>query len=189
MGNSIYLKENGNHQMKILIVALDNVGDTLISLGVYNALRKHKDFNLGFWTKEYTCDIIPLAGENIEHYYCDPFWDRSPNADKGGFFNYFKTLLKIRQANFDTAIILHSNWRKNLSCLLAGIKKRYVIKGAFGTDYIKISNQENHILDSYRKMVERVCRKDPGELRYAINPSTYGETKKPLIFSRKNNGR
>jgi ADP-heptose:LPS heptosyltransferase len=164
--------------MKILIVTLDNIGDTLISLGVYNELSKHEDFNLAFWTKEYTRDVIPLAGKNIEHYYCDPFWDRSPNSEKGGFFYYLKILLQIRKANFDAAIILHSNWRKNLSCLLAGIGKRYVLKGAFGTDYIKIESQENHILDSYRKMLQAFLSKDPGELRYSINPSAYGETKK-----------
>ena len=162
--------------MKILIVTLDNIGDTLISLAVFRALRAQPGVEPAFWTKEYSRDIIPLAGDGIDHYHCDPFWDRAPGKDKGGLYKYFRTLLEIRRADFDAAIILQSNWRKNLSCLLAGIPRRYALKGAFATDYVKLGEGDEHILDSSRKLIEAVLGKDPGELRYPIAPAHFGET-------------
>ena len=170
--------------MRILIVTLDNVGDTLISLAVYRALRAQPGVEPALLTKEYSRDIIPLAGDGIEHYHCDPFWDRSPGKEKGGFFKYLRTLLAIRAAGFDAAIILHANWRKNLSCLLAGIPRRYALKGAFATDQIKPAARDTHILDSSRKLVEAALGKDPGELRYPVSPSRFGESpRSAALFS------
>jgi ADP-heptose:LPS heptosyltransferase len=160
--------------MKILIVSLDNIGDTIISLAVYRALRSHPGVEPAFWTKDYSSDVIPLAGPGIEHYHCDPFWDRSPGKAKGGFFRYLKTLLAIRRAGFDAAVIIHANWRKNLSCLLAGIPARYALKGAFATNYADAGGA-THILDTSRRLVEAVLGKDPGELRYPASPAGFGE--------------
>jgi len=162
--------------MKILIVSLDNVGDTFISLAVYRALRAQPGVKPAFWTKEYSREVIPLAGNGILHYHCDPFWDRSPGQGKGGVLNYLKTLLKIRRARFDAAIILHANWRKNLSCLLSGIPRRFALKGAFATDRVSITEDDAHILDSSRKLTAAALGRDPGELRYLVAPDTFGET-------------
>ncbi len=161
--------------MKILIVSLDNVGDTIVSLAVYRALRAQPGVEPAFWTKEYSRDVVPLAGAGIEHYHCDPFWDRSPGKAKGGLYNYFKTLLAIRAARFDAAVIIHANWRKNLSCLLAGIPARYALKGAFATHYVTPSAGVTHILDTSRLLVEAALGKDPGELRYPAAATGYGE--------------
>lgn len=161
--------------MKILIVSLDNIGDTVISLAVYRALRAQPGIEPAFWTKEYSREVVPLAGAGIEHFHCDPFWDRSPGKAKGGLLRYFKTLLAIRRARFDAAIVIHANWRKNLSCLLAGIPARYALKGAFATGYVYPGEGVTHILDTSRKLVEAVLGKDPGELRYPAAPAGFGE--------------
>lgn len=160
--------------MKILIVSLDNVGDTIISLAVYHALSARPGVEPAFWTKDYSRDVVPLAGAGIEHYHCDPFWDRSPGKAKGGLFRYLKTLLAIRRAGFDAAVIIHANWRKNLSCLLAGIPARYALKGAFATNYADPGGA-THILDTSRKLLEAILGKDPGELRYPAAPAGFGE--------------
>lgn len=153
---------------------MDNIGDTLISLAIYEALKKDPSYQTAFWTKDYSGGVIPLAGADIEHYHCDPFWDRSPGKKKGGLLAYARTLLKIRRAKFDAALILHSNWRKNLSCLLAGIHKRCVLKGLFGTRYVKPGGP--HELDLCRALVAELTGKDPGELAYPLTPAAYGET-------------
>ena len=160
--------------MRILILSLDNIGDTIIPLAVYHALRARPGFEPAFWTKDYSRDVISLAGPAIEHYHCDPFWDRSPGKAKGGFFRYLKTLLAIRRARFDAAVIIHANWRKNLSCLLAGIPARYALKGAFATNYTDPGGA-THILDTSRKLLQAVLGEDPGELRYPASPAGFGE--------------
>lgn len=160
--------------MKILIVSLDNIGDTVVSLAVYRALAAQAGVEPAFWTKEYSRGVVPLAGEGIEHYHCDPFWDRSPGKAKGGLAAYLGTLLAIRRARFDAALIIHGNWRKNLSCLLAGIPRRYALKGAFATDRVDPEGR-THILDTSRKLAAAVLGKDPGELRYPVAPARFGE--------------
>lgn len=160
--------------MRVLIVTLDNIGDTLISLAIREALRGQQGVHTAFWTKEYSGGVIPLAGLEIEHYRCDPFWDRSPGAGKGARLSYLKTILKIRRARFDAALILHSNWRKNLSCLLAGIGRRYALKGAFSTE--QVTPPGPHELDACRALVKALTGSDPGELAYPLSPAAFGET-------------
>jgi ADP-heptose:LPS heptosyltransferase len=160
--------------MRVLIVTLDNIGDTFISLAIREALKGQPGIHTAFWTKEYSGGVIKLAGTGIEHYHCDPFWDRSPGAGKGNKLSYLKTLLKIRKARFDAALILHSNWRKNLSCLLAGIGKRYAMKGAFSTDTVTPPGE--HELDACRALVQALTGKDPGELAYPLTPDSYDAT-------------
>lgn len=166
--------------MRILIVTLDNIGDTFISLAIREALKGQPGIQTAFWTKEYSGGVIELAGAEIEHYHCDPFWDRSPGAGKGNKLSYLKTILKIRKARFDAALILHSNWRKNLSCLLAGIGRRYALKGAFSTDIVTPPGE--HELDACRALVRALTGKDPGELAYPLTPGSYGETRETARF-------
>ncbi|MBI4349975.1 MAG: glycosyltransferase family 9 protein [Elusimicrobia bacterium] len=161
--------------MKILIVSLDNIGDTVVSLAVYRALAAQPGAETAFWTKEYSRGVVPLAGAGIEHYHCDPFWDRSPGKEKGGFAAYLRTLLAIRRAGFDAALILHGNWRKNLSCLLAGIPRRYALKGAFATDRVEPEGR-THILDTSRILAAAALGTDPGELSYPVSSAGFGET-------------
>lgn len=160
--------------MKVLIVTMDNIGDTLISLAIHEALRREPGFDTAFWTKDYSGGVIPLAGPKIEYYHCDPFWDRSPGKGKGGLLAYAKTLLKIRRAKFDAALILHSNWRKNLSCRLAGIPGRYAQGGLFATRHVTPAGP--HELDVCRALVGALLGRDPGPLSYPLTPAAFGET-------------
>jgi len=150
--------------MNDLIVALDNIGDTILSLSLYNALKKEPGVRVSFWTKKYSKDIIPLFGSGIPHFYCDPFWTGSPGSGKGGFVSFFSEFLKIRAARFDAALVLNSNWRKNLFCLLAGIRRRLVFSGPFGTEKISPSPDERHVLDCYRQMASVLLGRELGRL-------------------------
>lgn len=161
--------------MKVLIVSLDNVGDTVISLAIHEALRGADGVRAGYWTKEYSRAVVPLAGAHIEHFHCDPFWDRSPGAGKGGLLPFLKTILAIRRARYDAALVVHGNWRKNLACLLAGIGRRYSARGAFATDLVAVKGP--HVLDSCRALLAAFLGRDPGELAYPLTPAAYGESR------------
>lgn len=161
--------------MKVLVVSLDNVGDTVISLAIHEALRGADGVRAGYWTKEYSRAVVPLAGAHIEHFHCDPFWDRSPGAGKGGLLPFLKTILAIRRARYDAALVVHGNWRKNLACLLAGIGRRYSARGAFATDPVTVKGP--HVLDSCRALLAAFLGRDPGELAYPLTPAAYGESR------------
>jgi len=153
---------------KVLIVSLDNVGDTVLSLAVRDALLKQPGYQAAFWTKDYSGEIVSLYSPAAEHYHCDPFWDKSPGQKKGKFLRFLKTLLAIRAARFDAAIILHSNWRKNLACLLAGIPLRCAANGAFANRRLNAGQRDAHVLDTARRLTEALTGTDPGPLRCAI---------------------
>ncbi|HAN04742.1 MAG TPA: hypothetical protein DCW72_03380 [Elusimicrobia bacterium] len=167
--------QGGFFIMKVLIVSLDNVGDTVISLAIHEALRGVDGLGAAWWTKDYSRAVVPLAGAHIEHYRCDPFWDRSPGAGKGGLLPFLRTILALRRARFDAALIVHGNWRKNLACLLAGIGRRYSAKGAFATDPVTVKGP--HVLDSCRALLAAFLGRDPGELSYPLSPAAYGESR------------
>lgn len=153
---------------KVLIVSLDNVGDTVLSLAAYQALKQQPGCRPALWTKDYSGEIVPIFSETAEHYRCDPFWDKSPGAAKGALLPFLKTLWRLRRAKFDAAVILHANWRKNLACLLAGIPLRCAAGGAFANRRLNVGQRSAHVLDTARRLVEAATGKDPGPLRCAI---------------------
>lgn len=153
---------------KVLILSLDNVGDTVLSLAVYEAVKARPGFDAALWTKDYSGEIVSLYSETAEHYHCDPYWDKSPGKKKGKLLRFLKTLWQVRRARFDAAIILHSNWRKNLACLLAGIPLRYAANGAFANHRLNVGQRDAHVLDTSRRLVEAATGADPGPLRCSI---------------------
>lgn len=153
---------------KVLIVSLDNIGDTVLSLAVHDALMKTPGTKLAFWTKNYSREIVTLFSPSIQHFDCDPFWDKSPGAPKGGVMPFLKTLIRVRAERFDAAIILHANWRKNLACLLAGIPVRFAAAGAFASPCLNLPQRSAHVLETARRLVEGLTGSDPGPLRCSI---------------------
>lgn len=156
--------------MKILFVALDNLGDTILTAPVYEALLDTPGLEVSLWTKEYTAGIAPLLARPPEIFHCDPFWDKAPCHPKGPLVPFLSTIRTIRSKKFDSALILRSNWRKNLSCAAAGIKERWAAAGAFATRRLSPPGQGEHILDSYRRAVKEFTGKDPGELKCRLLP-------------------
>ncbi|MDD4203025.1 MAG: lipopolysaccharide heptosyltransferase II [Candidatus Omnitrophica bacterium] len=105
--------------MRILITRTDRIGDVMLSTPVIRAIKaKYPDSYLAFCLRPETAPLIvndPLVDEVIEY-------------DKKGKYKKFKGMLnfafEIRRKKFDMAIVLHPTNRMNLTCFLAGIKKR-----------------------------------------------------------------
>ncbi|MDA8242873.1 MAG: hypothetical protein M0025_01990 [Elusimicrobia bacterium] len=154
--------------MKILLAALDNLGDTVLAVPVYLALRRLTGAEISLWTKDYAAGLAPLMEGSPAVFSCDPFWDRAPGRGKGALGPWLRAVGKIRAAGFDSAVILRANWRKNLSCALAGIPERWADAGAFRTRALPRQAPGEHILDSYRSAVKEITGSDPGELRCSL---------------------
>ncbi len=160
--------------MKTLLVTLDNLGDTILSLPVYNALRARADTRVSLWTKDYTAGLAPLIEGAPEIFHCDPFWDTSPGRPKGAFSAFVPVINSIRAAGFDSAVILRANWRKNLSCAVCGIPERWAAAGAFRTRALPPQPPGTHILDSYRAALKSITGSDPGELSCSLSAPEAG---------------
>jgi ADP-heptose:LPS heptosyltransferase len=101
---------------------------------------------------------------------------------KGKLLRFLKTLLRVRRARFDAAIILHSNWRKNLACLLAGIPLRCAANGAFANRRLNVGQRHAHVLDTARRLVEAATGADPGPLRCSIPGPVRGASEQALAL-------
>ncbi|MDA8131331.1 MAG: hypothetical protein M0011_07485 [Elusimicrobia bacterium] len=161
--------------MKLLLAALDNLGDTVLAVPVYLALRRITGAEISLWTKDYSSGLAPLIDGSPEIFNCDPFWDSAPCRAKGSLRLFLSALGGIRAAGFDSAVILRANWRKNLSCAFAGIPERWAAGGAFRTRVLPRQAAGEHILDSYRAAVTEITGTDPGELRCSL--------KRPAVVS------
>lgn len=161
--------------MKTLLVTLDNLGDTILAIPVYDALRAIPGLEVSLWTKEYTAGLSPLLQGRPEIFHCDPFWDRAPGQPKGSLSKYLSTLKTIRSGEFASALVLSSNWRKNLSCAAAGIGERWAGSGAFATRRLQPAAPGEHVLDSYRRTITEFSGKDPGELTCRLAPPPAGK--------------
>lgn len=110
---------------KILVVVLDNLGDTIMATSVLKPLKRlYPHAQIGFWTKNYAADLLHDQSLIDTLHASDPFWDVSPGHAKGSRRAFFKTVWAIRRAKYDLAVVLNAEWRRAGFVRLAGIPIR-----------------------------------------------------------------
>jgi len=144
---------------KVLVVALDNLGDTVMAAAVLAPLRRFlPGAAVGFWVKKYSAGA--LAGARIDCVHAaDPFWDSAPGRAKGAFRDFAKTLGEVYAVGYDLALVLNAEWRRALACRLAGIRRRVGFDSRQSrfllTEALPPGGLE-HQIDSHRRLLEHV---------------------------------
>src|SRR5882672_7904826 len=110
---------------KILVVALDNIGDAVMATAMLRPLKeRYPEATVGFWTKKYAADLfLDQSLLDILHA-SDPFWDTSPGHGKGPWAEFKKVFWHVRATGYDLVFILNTEWRRSLACWLAKIPHR-----------------------------------------------------------------
>lgn len=109
----------------ILVVALDNLGDAVMASSVLEPLRRLcPGARLGLWVKEYAAGLFEGHPLLDAVHACDPFWDGAPGKAKGSARGFLRAWRGIRESGYDHALVLNAEWRRALSCALAGIPER-----------------------------------------------------------------
>lgn len=97
---------------RILIVSLDNIGDTVFASALARPLRQRfPDARLAVWTKAYAAEVAQLIPGVYEVFASDPFWDRTPGRGRGSIGQFLRTLAAVRRSRFDVAILASAPWR------------------------------------------------------------------------------
>jgi ADP-heptose:LPS heptosyltransferase len=109
----------------ILIIVLDNLGDTVMATAVVPALKTlNPRIKIGFWVKEYAAGALRNEPQIQAVHASDPFWDKAPGRGKGNLNHFLKTIGEIRAMSYDAALILNTEWRRSLAAKVAGIPVR-----------------------------------------------------------------
>jgi ADP-heptose:LPS heptosyltransferase len=145
---------------KILVVALDNLGDAVMASAVLTPLKKSfPSAFVGLWAKEYTAGLFDGHPALDRVHAADPFWDTSPGVPPGGFAHFYSTIQAIRHENYDTALLLNTEWRRALAARLAGIGRRVGYdrrhSRIFLTRALPVASGVRHFVDDHRALLEQ----------------------------------
>jgi ADP-heptose:LPS heptosyltransferase len=110
---------------RILVVALDNLGDLVFASALVPPIRQaFPSASIGVWCKEYTAPVARLIPHVDEVFAGDPLWAVSPGRPRPSLRAFLRSLLAVRQAKFDAAILSAAPWRTAAACAASGIPVR-----------------------------------------------------------------
>jgi len=152
---------------KILVVALDNLGDVVMATSVIEPLRRYlPGVRIGFWTKSYAARVLENQGLDFAHA-ADPFWDGAPGRGRGPVRDFLRALAEVRAVRYDTALVLNTEWRRALACRLAAVPRRIGFgqrKSSFFLTEAVAPGAAGHQIDSHRRLLEQALGQAvPGE--------------------------
>lgn len=172
----------GGAPRKILVVALDNLGDAVMASSILPPLKRLLPESIvGIWVKDYVADLF--AGHPLIDavHASDPFWDRSPGKGKGAVGPFLRAWNGIRRSRYDTALILNAEWRRALFCRLAGIPERIGHRsrksGLFLNRAFRLPEAGGHFSDEHRGLLEKYLDQplSPQECQPSLKTSTQDE--------------
>jgi ADP-heptose:LPS heptosyltransferase len=144
---------------RILVVALDNLGDSIMGAATLNPLRAlYPQAAIGYWVKKYVAGLYEEHPLLDEVHAADPFWDVAPGRPKGSFAEFKIAFMRIREKRYDAAIILNTEWRRSLACYLAqipirvGFDRRH--SRSFLTHAVRPASHPQHFVDDHRQLIE-----------------------------------
>jgi len=110
---------------RILIVALDNLGDLVFASSLAPAIRaRYPESTIGLWCKAYTAGIASLMPDVQSVVAADPFWDDAPGHPKGAIAPFLRALATVRAARWEIALLASPQWRVAAAVVSAGIPIR-----------------------------------------------------------------
>jgi heptosyltransferase-1 len=147
---------------KVLVVVLDNLGDTVMATSVLRPIKRAlPGVRVGMFVKRYAVDLLSDHSLIDRVHAADPFWDGSPGRPAGGVVGYVRTLMEIRRERYDVALVLNTEWRRALSLIVAGVPRRigYNRRDAshFLTEGLDVSGWLPHFIDDHRRLVEALA--------------------------------
>lgn len=97
---------------RILLVALDNLGDLVFASALAPALQSaYPDAVVDIWCKRYTADVarlVPCVNDIIA---ADPFWAVHPQHRRPPMGPFVRSLLEVRRRGYDVAVLSEAPWR------------------------------------------------------------------------------
>jgi ADP-heptose:LPS heptosyltransferase len=97
---------------RILIVALDNLGDLVFSSALVPPLAQaFPDATIDVWSKAYTADCAKLIPHVSNVIAADPFFAPIPHHPRAPMRPFLQSIADIRRRNYELALVTNAPWR------------------------------------------------------------------------------
>ena len=110
---------------RILIVALDNLGDLVFASALAPPLREaFPNVTIDIWCKAYTAPVAALVPHVRRVIAADPFWSPPAGHARGPMLRFFGAMNEVRQGQYDVAVLSEAPWRTAAAVAAAAIPVR-----------------------------------------------------------------
>jgi ADP-heptose:LPS heptosyltransferase len=110
---------------RILLVALDNLGDLVFASALTPALRAHyPEASIDVWCKQYTAPIARLVPHVRTVIAADPFWAVPSGHPRPPVTPFMRSIAAVRRSHYDLAVLSQAPWRCAAAVYAAGIPRR-----------------------------------------------------------------
>ena len=163
---------------RILVVAMDNLGDLVFTAALPPALRaRFPDAEIVMWCKRYTADIarlIPCVDDVIA---ADPPWAIHPQHGKPSKVAFMQSIAQVRRRGFDLALITNAPWRLALAVRATGIPIRIAPErrhnAHFLTHVVAPDSPDTPVVADHNRLLAPLDAPAMFD-RYALDPSKLG---------------
>jgi ADP-heptose:LPS heptosyltransferase len=164
---------------RILVVALDNLGDLVFASALIPPLRAafpHATIDL--WSKRYNAPIARLIAHLDEIIAADPFWAVPSHMAKPPALPFLRSIADIRRRRYDVALLTGAPWRTAAAVAATGIPIRIAQarhhNHHFVTHLLPADDGTRPVLEEHARLLEPlgVQAHDP---RYALDAGRLGE--------------
>lgn len=163
--------------MKILLIRRDNIGDLILTTPLIATLATSLNCKVDVLVNTYNQPILehnPHVGK--VHIYSKLHHRPHGHSATGVIFRRVKTMIDIRRAGYDVAIIAREQWDKRPLqwAKLSGAKRILAIgenAPASITDCIPPSQQQQHIVELLNQFAQKLgTAQQPGPLELYVTP-------------------
>ncbi len=110
---------------RILLVALDNLGDLVFASALTPPLRQaYPDATIDVWCKAYTAAVAPLIPYVSDVIAADPFWAIPRHLSRPSIPTFLRSVSAVRKRGYDVALLSEAPWRAAASVAATSIPVR-----------------------------------------------------------------
>jgi ADP-heptose:LPS heptosyltransferase len=170
--------------MRLLIVALDNLGDLVFASSLPPAIRaRYPDAMIGLWSKAYTAPITALMPDIAWETHADPFWDDAPGHPKGDIGPFLRAVAEVKKAKFDVALLASPQWRVAAAVAAARVPvrigQRRNYNGRLLTRVLPPADRGRPVVDDLASLLEPIDAR-PRTLTTYLDPTPLDALRRTL---------
>src|SRR5262249_28759398 len=110
---------------RILVVALDNLGDLVFASALTPPLHEaFPDATIDVWSKTYTAPVARLMPHVSSAIHADPFWGAATGIANAPMMPMLRAIGEVRRHRYDVALLTGAPWRTVAAVAAARVPMR-----------------------------------------------------------------